>query len=293
MKKKNSIFNSISTESTIFSTYFLGLYYRLYVKTETDLKNGVIYSYLYLQYGDNYLLDSDKYTNINISELQKKIMNSAIAYKRDTQNYVNNFLNKLKNLKCSIESNLQSINNRIEEFFKKCKFFEVIDKFENNKLCLEEFLQFNKDDSAKNECQEKINNIYPSDVISHTKSLVKNFKSNIENKFKGQTPSITSDGDPYSIFNDLNKNSEKEVSTLTTEAQQYFGAKRNLRNLEINNIEDDELLRDLSQISLVSGNPLVSGILQDFDKMSYEYYLFVNYLSRKYTRILFICKLFK
>ena len=27
----------------------------------------------------------------------------------------------------------------------------------------------------------------------------------------------------------------------------------------------------------------MSGILQDFDKMSYEYYLFVNYLSRKYS----------
>ena len=93
--------------------------------------------------------------------------------------------------------------------------------------------------------------------------MVKNFKSNIENKFTGQTPSITSYSDPYSIFNSLNINSEKEVSTLTTEAQQYFGAKRNLRNLEINNIEDDELLRDLSQISLASGNPLVSGILQD------------------------------
>ena len=113
--------------------------------------------------------------------------------------------------------------------------------------------------------------------------MVKNFKSNIENKFKGQTPSITSYSDPYSTFNSLNINSEKEVSTLTTEAQQYFGAKRNLRNLEINNIEDDELLRDLSQISLASGNPLVSGILQDFDRMSYEYYLFVNYLSRKYS----------
>ena len=280
----NSIFNSISTESTIFSTYFLGLYYRLYVRTETDLKNGVIYSFLYLQYGGNYLLNSQKdYTNINISELQKKIMNSAIAYKTDTQNYAKNFLNKLKNLKSSIESNLQSINNRIEECIKNCQFFEVIDKFENNQCSLDEFLQFNKDDSAKNECQDEINKINTSDVNSQTKSLVKNFKSNIENKFNGQTPSITSYSDPYSIFNSLNINSEKEVSTLTTEAQQYFGAKRNLRNLEINNIEDDELLRDLSQISLASGNPLVSGILQDFDKMSYEYYLFVNYLSRKYT----------
>ena len=111
----NSIFNSISTESTIFSTYFLGLYYRLYVRTETDLKNGLIYSFLYLRYGGvDYLLNSQKdYTNINISELQKKIMNSAIAYKTDTQNYAKNFLNKLKNLKSSIESNLQSINNRI------------------------------------------------------------------------------------------------------------------------------------------------------------------------------------
>ena len=281
----NSIFNSISTESTIFSTYFLGLYYRLYVRTQTDLKNGLIYSFLYLRYGGvDYLLNSQKdYTNINISELQKKIMNSAIAYKRDTQNYGNNFLNKLKNLKSSIESNLQSINNRIEKCIKNCQFFEVIDKFENNQYPLDEFLQFNKDDSAKNECQDEINKINTSDVNSQTKSLVKNFKSNIENKFTGQTPSITSYSDPYSIFNSLNINSEKEVSTLTTEAQQYFGAKRNLRNLEINNIEDDELLRDLSQISLASGNPLVSGILQDFDKMSYEYYLFVNYLSRKYT----------
>ena len=281
----NSIFNSISTESTIFSTYFLGLYYRLYVRTQTDLKNGLIYSFLYLRYGGvDYLLNSQKdYTNINISELQKKIMNSAIAYKRDTQNYGNNFLNKLKNLKSSIESNLQSINNRIEKCIKNCQFFEVIDKFENNQYLLDEFLQFNKDDSAKNECQDEINKINTSDLISQTKSLVKNFKSNIENKFTGQTPSITSYSDPYSIFNSLNINSEKEVSTLTTEAQQYFGAKRNLRNLEINNIEDDELLRDLSQISLASGNPLVSGILQDFDKMSYEYYLFVNYLSRKYT----------
>ena len=281
----NSIFNSISTESTIFSTYFLGLYYRLYVRTQTDLKNGLIYSFLYLRYGGvDYLLNSQKdYTNINISELQKKIMNSAIAYKTDTQNYGNNFLNKLKNLKSSIESNLQSINNRIEKCIKNCQFFEVIDKFENNQYLLDEFLQFNKDDSAKNECQDEINKINTSDVNSQTKSLVKNFKSNIENKFTGQTPSITSYSDPYSKFNDLNKNSEKEVTTLTTEAQQYFGAKRNLRNLEINNIEDDELLRDLSQISLASGNPLVSGILQDFDKMSYEYYLFVNYLSRKYT----------
>ena len=281
----NSIFNSISTESTIFWTYFLGLYYRLYVRTQTDLKNGLIYSFLYLRYGGvDYLLNSQKdYTNINISELQKKIMNSAIAYKRDTQNYGNNFLNKLKNLKSSIESKLQSINNRIDEYIKKCQFFEVIDKFENNKCPLDEFLQFNKDDSAKNECQDEINKINTSDVNSQTKSLVKNFKSNIENKFTGQTPSITSYSDPYSIFNSLNINSEKEVSTLTTEAQQYFGAKRNLRNLDINNIEDDELLRDLSQISLASGNPLVSGILQDFDKMSYEYYLFVNYLSRKYT----------
>ena len=279
----NSIFKTISTESTIFSTYFLGLYYRLYVRTETDLKNGVIYSFLYLQYGGNYLLNSQKdYTNINISELQKKIMNSAIAYKTDTQNYGNNFLNKLKNLKSSIESKLQSINNRIEDINNKknCTPLEVIDKFENNRMNLEELLKYNIDDSKIKDCQNKINT---SDLISQTKSLVKNFKSNIENKFNGQTPSIINYNDPYSIFNDSNINSEKEVSTLTTEAQQYFGAKRNLRNLEINNIEDDELLRDLSQISLASGNPLVSGILQDFDKMSYEYYLFVNYLSRKYS----------
>ena len=99
----NSIFNSISTESTIFWTYFLGLYYRLYVRTQTDLKNGLIYSFLYLRYGGvDYLLNSQKdYTNINISELQKKIMNSAIAYKTDTQNYGGDFLNKLKNLKSS------------------------------------------------------------------------------------------------------------------------------------------------------------------------------------------------
>ena len=280
----NSIFNSISTESTIFSTYFLGLYYRLYVRTETDLKNGLIYSFLYLRYGGvHYLLNSQKdYTNINISELQKKIMNSAIAYKTDTQNYGNNFLNKLKNLKSSIESKLQSINNRIEDINNKknCTPLEVIDKFENNRMNLEELLKYNIDDSKIKDCQNKINT---SDLISQTKSLVKNFKSNIENKFNGQTPSITSYSDPYSTFNSLNINSEKEVSILTTEAQEYFGAKRNLRNLEINNIEDDELLRDLSQISLASGNPLVSGILQDFDKMSYEYYLFVNYLSRKYS----------
>ena len=114
------------------------------------------------------------------------------TYKRDTQNYGNNFLNKLKNLKSSIESNLQSINNRIEKCIKNCQFFEVIDKFENNQYLLDEFLQFNKDDSAKNECQDEINKINTSDVNSQTKSLVKNFKSNIENKFTGQTPSITS-----------------------------------------------------------------------------------------------------
>ena len=87
---------------------------------------------------------------------------------------------------------------------------------------------------------------------------------------------------------------KKIFQTLSSEAVKYFNEKRNLRNLndlkdlvndlknENNENNDNNSLRSLAETPYVSGNPFINSILQDFDRISYEYYLFLHYLKTKY-----------
>ena len=280
----DSFFIDDSKEHTIISTSFLGAKIRLYILIQSYLNSGKIKIKLNLQFGSITvtIIGYEKYIQVNYG--QNQILNTIIGYKNYVDNYEKNFLRSLINFDKTLKVIYKNINYNIQKLIKnKNKLFEIIDKYEKKTLSAEDLIKnFKKINitQLENEFIVHFELIY----LKNLESYINNFKKNITQYFNGKTPKIPNYYSPLYTLKQLNQKITKDVVSLTKDAQKYFNSKRNLRNLEdINDIEDEnidkDLLRGLSQNSSVSGNNFTTGIIQDFDKMSYEYYLFIYNLS--------------
>ncbi len=71
------------------------------------------------------------------------------------------------------------------------------------------------------------------------------------------------------------------IPTLSNEKVKYFSQNRHLRNLnDLKNLVNDlknennnnEFLRGLIETPYINGNHFINSVLQDFDRISYEFY---------------------
>ena len=285
----NTLFKDIINEKELLGTSFLGQDIKTFIRTETDLNSGNIINSLIFQYGSlEKILKKDK-RKINVNETENKIINSAIGYKKEVQKYEDKFIKLLKKLDNTINPLYRNINNKIIEFNQKdFKYFEAIEEFEKGNLSEEDLIKFYNENKLEEVLKEIISIESVKNDIYKIRTFVNSVKTNIENYFNQINPSIPNLLDPLSEFNKLNEDSDKIISSIVSQAEKYFGGNRNLRNLqkEINENKniDKELLRGLTENTFVSGNPIINSILQDFDKMSYGYYLFVYNLSKNPNR---------
>ena len=292
----NSLFKDSYEYLTILSHDFLGSTLRIYLKVETFLNLEKLIVTLYLDYYSNthVLLRKEHYISSDYAQI--KIINNLIGYKKQVKNFSNDFLKLMKDKLIPL----------YKEVYEERKKFEIgtlpiiiliiqkFDDFEKGNI-LEEVLISFYEYYKKNYFDKKIKDLESFiDLLNNLLNEINNFSNKIENHFNNKNLSIPNYYNPIAEFNKLNLDFEKNIPNLSSEAVKYFNEKRNLRNLndlkdlvndlknENNENNDNNSLRSLAETPYVSGNPFINSILQDFDRISYEYYLLLHYLKTKY-----------
>ena len=270
----NSLFKDNYQELTILENEFLGAKLRIYLRIESFLNLEKLVITLYFDYNSaNYVLFQDS-RYLKTADAQVKIINNLIAYKKQVNNFANNFLNLMNEKLIPFYEYIY--NNAINYSKENLKIFPIIDQIKSN---LESPKKSNDNIS---EVIEIIDSIKPF-TLDDLDSEVNEFTKNIQNYFTNKTLSIVNYTNPIDEFNKLNSDFEKDIPTLSNKAVKYFESKNEnlteiLKDLEEKKNEN-ELLRNLTQNNFVSGNPYIDSVLQDFDRISYEFYLLINYFS--------------
>ena len=130
----NSLFKDSYEYLTILSHDFLGSTLRIYLKVETFLNLEKLIVTLYLDYySKTYeLLRKEKY--INTDYVQIKILNNLIAYKKQVNNFANNFLKLMK----------EKLIPLYKEVYEKTKQYEI-ETPNYHSLILKKLIDFEKE----------------------------------------------------------------------------------------------------------------------------------------------------
>ena len=277
----NSLFKDNYQELTILKNEFLGANIRIYLRIESYLNLEQLVITLYFEYNSkNYILFQDN-RYLKIVDAQEKIINNLIAYKKQVNNFANNFLNLMNEKLIPLYGDIyeKAINYTNETL----KIFPIIDQIQKN-------VENHEESEEQNISQiiEIIDSLEPFS-LNDLDSEVNQFTKNIQNYFTNKTLSIVNYTNPIYEFNKLNSDFEKDIPTLSSNAVKFFESKNeNLIEIQkelevqINNII---YFRNLTQNNFVSGNPYIDSVLQDFDRISYEFYLLINYFNNLKIKI--------
>ena len=283
----NSLFKDNYEDLTIVEKEFLGSNLRLYMRVETFLNLEKIVVTVYVDYNSRTYQLFRKEKDINIDYAQIQILNNLIAYKNQVNNFANSFLKLMNNKLISLYKEINEGTKKYDQ--KTFSYFEGINKFESEDLTEEELILF-YEKYTKSEGEKEINSFNVSKSMNNLFNEINNLKQNINSHFTDNKLVVPNYYNPIEQFNILNKDFEKSIQTLSNEAVKYFSQNRNLRNLnDLKNLVDDlknennnnELLRGLVETPYINGNPFINSVLQDFDRISYEFYLLIRYLHEK------------
>ena len=283
----NSLFKDNYQELTIIDNEFLGSNLRVYLRVETLLNLEKLVITLNVEYNSvNYVLFKfNRY--LKIVDAQVKIINNLIAYKKQVNNFANNFFNLMNETLIPLfndtyDKAIDYINETLQIFPYIDKILKIVESDDppDSEESEEYYI------SQINEIIENLSEFSFNDLDSE----VDNFTENIQNYFTNKTLSIENNPNPINEFNDLNKDFEKDIPTLSTDAVNFFEKKHTIINQvqeflqkQINEFIYLNKTRNLSEINFVSGNPYIDSVLQDFDRIRYDciYLLYTLIIQNK------------